>query len=426
MDWAVAWMPTDAQIPKGWRLARLGDVAEVVMGQSPPGELVVDWDGNDDQSSGLPFIQGNAEFGADFPSPVKWCTQPFKLGIPGDTLISVRAPVGETNKVGQKLGIGRGLAAVRFNKRSQAFGWHILNHAKKALERVAQGSTFSAIGGSELRSLPILLPPLPEQRAIAAVLDAIDAAIESAGAVIAATERLRDSLLHQLLSRGLPGRHTEWQEAPGLGTIPAAWQVVRLGEVAEVKGGKRLPKGESFAQEDTGLPYIRVVDFYNRTVNTSDMQFLKPEIQKVISRYTISSADVYISIAGTIGLVGTIPAHLNGANLTENAAKITDLSANRLSRDYLSLYLYSYYGQSQIKHRINALGQPKLALERIRTIEVPLPPLPEQQAIAELLDGVDETIAGAKKERDGLQLLKESTADALLTGRVRVGAAEGV
>ena len=75
------------------------------------------------------------------------------------------------------------------------------------------------------------------------MLDAIDAAIESAGAVIAATERLRDSLLHQLLSRGLPGWHTEWREAPGLGAIPAAWQVVRLGEVAEVKGGVGLSVG---------------------------------------------------------------------------------------------------------------------------------------------------------------------------------------
>ena len=87
------------------------------------------------------------------------------------------------------------------------------------------------------RSLPILLPPLSEQRAIAAVLDAIDEAIERTEAVISATERLRDALLHELLTRGVPGWHTEWRTVPGLGTIPADWQVVRLGDVAEVRRG---------------------------------------------------------------------------------------------------------------------------------------------------------------------------------------------
>ena len=82
-------------------------------------------------------------------------------------------------------------------------------------------------------AFPLLLPPLPEQRAIAAVLDAIDDAIERTEAVITATERLRDALLHELLTRGVPGWHTQWKDVPGIGTIPAAWEVVRLGEVLE-------------------------------------------------------------------------------------------------------------------------------------------------------------------------------------------------
>ena len=271
-----------------------------------------------------------------------------------------------------------------------------------------------------IRGFSLLLPPQPEQRAIAAVLDSIDEAIEGTEAVIAATEQLRDSLLHKLLTRGVLGWHTEWKDVPGLGTIPADWDVVRLGEVAEVKGGKRLPKGSTFADEDTGLPYIRVVDFRDRTVDTSDIKFLRPETHEFISRYTISSSDVYISIAGTIGLVGSVPARFDDANLTENAAKIVIRKSRRLTRHFLLSYLDSFAGQSQIRERINALGQPKLALERIRTIQVPMPSIPEQQAIAELLEGVDATLERAREERDGLQLLRESAADALLTGRVRV------
>ena len=87
---------------------------------------------------------------------------------------------------------------------------------------------------------PIILPSLPEQRAIADVLDSIDEAIERTEAVIAATETLRDSLLHELLTRGVPGWHTEWKDVTGIGTIPADWEVVRLGEVATVNP-KRPP-----------------------------------------------------------------------------------------------------------------------------------------------------------------------------------------
>ena len=245
--------------PEVWQHVRLGDVATIVMGQSPPGELVVEWNGGIDGEEGLPFIQGNAEFGSKFPSPLKLCLQPYKVGIPGDILMSVRAPVGETNRVDTKLGIGRGLAAIRFNDASQAYGWHIFNHSKEALERVTQGSTFAAVGGGELRNLPILLPPLPEQRAIAAVLDSIDAAIEGAETVTAATEQLRDALLHDLLTRGLPGQHTEWRDVPGLGTIPADWEVVRLGDVAKVHTGRAVNK-KFHVDGEVEVPYLSVAN----------------------------------------------------------------------------------------------------------------------------------------------------------------------
>ena len=84
---------------------------------------------------------------------------------------------------------------------------------------------------------PVPLPPLPEQQAIATVLDSIDEAIERTNAVIAATERLRDSLLHELLTRGVPGWHSEWNTRWAVGTIPADWEVVRLGDVCEVTSG---------------------------------------------------------------------------------------------------------------------------------------------------------------------------------------------
>ena len=101
------------------------------------------------------------------------------------------------------------------------------------LQRRASGAVHSTRLKS-VRSLPILLPPLHEQRRIAEVLDSIDEAIERAESVITSTEQLRDALLHDLLTKGVPGWHTEWKDAPNIGQIPACWEVARLGDVAEV------------------------------------------------------------------------------------------------------------------------------------------------------------------------------------------------
>ena len=421
-------MASKTQIPKGWRLVRLGDVAEVNPRRprlSVPAETPVTF---------LPMT-AIAESSQGIMSresrPYSEVSTGYTYFEENDFLFSKITPCLQNGKhtLATDLKGGFGFGTTEFHVvraisgLTAPFMFRVLTQAH-IIDRCANSFTGTAgqqrVQPETLKDLPLLLPPLGEQRAIADVLDSIDDAIEGAEAVIAATEQLRDSLLHQLLTRGVPGWHTQWKEAPGLGTIPADWEVVRLGDVAEVKGGKRLPKGLPFAREDTGLPYIRVVDFQNRTVDSSDIQFLHPDVHKIISRYTISSNDVYISIAGTIGLVGTIPARFDGANLTENAAKIVISDPQVLSRYFLTSFLDSQEGQSQISLRINALGQPKLALERIRTIEIPMPSFLEQEAIAAVLDGVDEAIEQNKSERDKMMITKASTAEALLTGRVRV------
>ena len=162
--------------------------------------------------------------------------------LPGDVLLSHINSVRHIGKVARKqderpLIHGMNLIRLRFNRRIHpSYGFALLNwsQTKAYFERRAKKAVNQAsINQQDIQELPLSLPPLAEQRAIAAVLDGIDDAIEGAEAVIAATEQLRDSLLHQLLTRGVPGWHTEWKEAPGLGTIPAGWEVVCLGEVLE-------------------------------------------------------------------------------------------------------------------------------------------------------------------------------------------------
>ena len=142
-------------LPPGWTFAPLGDVAEIIAGQSPPGETYTR------HPAGLPFFQGKVDFGQKHPVPRAWCTAPIRIAEAGDILISVRAPVGPTNIADRKCCIGRGLAAIRpYNHFDSTFIRFALKHEEAALVKLSSGSTFAAITMRDLTSLAIPLPPL--------------------------------------------------------------------------------------------------------------------------------------------------------------------------------------------------------------------------------------------------------------------------
>jgi type I restriction enzyme S subunit len=184
--------------------------------------------------------------------------------------------------------------------------------------------------------------------------------------------------------------------------LPYGWDWCRIGNFAEVKGGKRLPKGHSLVSGKTDHAYIRVTDMKDGSVKLTGLQYLANDTQKLISQYTISKKDLYITIAGTIGEVGGIPDELDGMNLTENAAKIV---FNHIVLGWLKKSLSSTFVVNQFMDKMNQLAQPKLALHRILSSTLALPPLAEQHRI---VTKVDELMALC----DQLEAQTESSIDA--------------
>lgn len=200
-----------------------------------------------------------------------------------------------------------------------------------------------------------------------------------------------------------------------IGLFPRDWRVVTLGELCEVKGGKRLPKGHRFAEAPALYPYIRVVDFRNYSVKKDDLKFLTPQDYQLLKRYVISHEDVYISIAGTTGLVGVVPEDLDGAVLTENAAKLLIRNKRKVWKYFLMYFLASESGQVQIYQQTTKAVQPKLALGRIKQILIPLPPFLEQQKIAKALGAIQRAIQQQDKIMEATKNLKKSLMQKLFT-----------
>ncbi|HEB8470534.1 TPA: restriction endonuclease subunit S [Campylobacter jejuni] len=178
--------------------------------------------------------------------------------------------------------------------------------------------------------------------------------------------------------------------------LPQGWEVKKLEEIANIKGGKRLPKGENLLDNNTKFAYIRVADFQdNGTINLQNIKFINENTYNVLKNYKIYDDNLYISIAGTIGKSGIIPKELNGAILTENAVKLEYIQ-NNISNKFMYFFTLSNIFKTQIQTSTKIVAQPKLAITRLKQIQIPLPPLKEQERIVGILDKsfakIDESI----------------------------------
>jgi len=178
---------------------------------------------------------------------------------------------------------------------------------------------------------------------------------------------------------------------------------VKLGEVANVKGGKRIPKGIGLINIPNGHPYIRVRDLNKKRVLELDnsYEYVDNETQKVISKYTVKTGDVVLSIVGTIGLVAIVGRTLDGANLTENCVKLS--SFHGVNRDFLYYYLRSDCGQQEIRCGTVGAVQAKLPIKNIQNIAINLPDYTTQERIASLLLSIDRKIELNQKINDNLE-----------------------
>ena len=184
------------KIPEEWEVVRLGEVGEIVMGQSPASALV------NQEGNGIPFLQGSAEFGVKYPSPKNWIVKPLKLAPNNSILISIRAPVGDLNIANSVYCIGRGLSAIKVNnsKVYNYFIWFILYLFRDMLVKMSQGSTFEAVGYNELNNFQIPLPTLPEQQRIASILSQIDQTIEKEEYYKEKLQKIKQGLMQDLLT----------------------------------------------------------------------------------------------------------------------------------------------------------------------------------------------------------------------------------
>jgi type I restriction enzyme S subunit len=190
-------------------------------------------------------------------------------------------------------------------------------------------------------------------------------------------------------------------------TSPKNWKTVKLGELADVKGGKRLPLGSDLVSYKTEHPYIRVTDIQDGKIKKDQLQFVTDDVFEKISRYIVNTNDLIISIVGSVGFVAYVDQDLHKASLTENCIRLTEYKKD-IDPKFLFWYLISRMGQHDIASKTVGSTQPKLPIYNIRDLEIPVPSIEDQREIAAILGSLDDKIELLRRENKTLESIAQA------------------
>lgn len=398
------------KLPDGWQLVRLDDVAEIIGGSTPSRASEEYWGGS------IPWVVPSelTELSGRYLSSTKdhitnlgMKAAGLKLLPPKSILLTSRATVGVTamntipvctNQGFQSLVVRDGVDSIWL--------FYYISAIRRELIKRAAGSTFDEISRDSVRSLPILLPSVPEQYSIGAVLESINETIERTEAVIDAAERLRDALLHELLTCGVAGQHTGWRDGLDIGTASGDWQSVYLRDIAQLRTG--VAKG----YKDDSVPYIALehirpngIGMLNGCGEVGDSVSpktafcrgdilygkLRPNLRKIVR-------------VDTDGVCSTDILAIYGNDLVDGMFLSCLLRSD-------ALYRHAMKG-------ITGTRMPRTSWNHLQTFKLLLPPLRQQRSIASLLDSIDKVISQTEIVLDSYQQLLSSASDSLLNGRI--------
>ena len=408
-------MRNETPVPEGWQVVRLGDVAcerNQRANSGPQAEVF-----SVTKHSG--FVRSLEYFGRQVFSRD---TSNYKIVRRGDlAYATIHLDEGSLGILrDSKIGMISPMYTVFEVDRTQAepeflFSLMKLPQMVAKYTRIGEGSVHrrKSISFENLSRLSMVIPDLAEQRRVLAVLDSIDEAIERTEAVVAATERLRDALLHELLTRGVPGWHSEWKHAPGIGTIPASWEVVRLGDVADIVMGQS-PAGHRCNRAGEGTPLLNGPTEFGQVHPT-------PE------QWTTAPAKMAYSEDLLLCVRGATAGRMNWANcnysIGRGVAALRHVGGPRYQR-YLAALMH--YRMPQLLAVVTGSTFPNLSRGDVSNLLVLNPPLSEQMAIAALLGSADAALQRCSAATNALRSVEASAADTLLTGRVRAVERAGV
>ncbi|GAA0753707.1 restriction endonuclease subunit S [Actinomadura yumaensis] len=333
-----------------WLSGKLGDIADIVMGQSPTGESV------NTNGLGEPLLNGPTEFTIRYPKAVQFSTDSKRFSKVNDILFCVRgSTTGRMNWADKDYAIGRGLAAIR-HKHGEEYRYFvkaILDYYLDTMLASASGSTFPNVSKDQLNELEISYPPLPEQKAIASVLSSLDDKIDLLHRQNKTLEAMAETLFRQWF---IEEAKEDWEEAD-------------LTQLIELQSGYAF-KSKDF-QESGSFGVIKIKNISGNIIDIGQTDFVADEIGLATAqRFHVKSGQVLIAMTGAeIGKLGLIPKTTKQLLLNQ---RVGLLVPRFKGAEYLAyLHLKSEFGQDYIENSATGSAQPNISGSLIEACPFP-------------------------------------------------------
>ena len=368
------------EVPGNWIWTRLEDIAEIIMGQSPPSESVTD------DNHFTPLIGGAADLGDLCPQISRYTKTITKSSQIDDVILCIRATLGHPVYSDGIYCLGRGVAGIRSNICSKEIIKIFFDDFEQYLYDHAAGSTFVQVTGKVLRNMPFPLPPIPEQQRIVARIESLFAKLDAAERrikdALEKSERLRASVLHLAFTGELT---TKWRVEHDVEMD--SWQDTTIGELCVVvRGGSPRPAGDP-KYYGGNIPFMKVADITRHdTIFVSSAEYTIKEAGLSKTRIVDANTLLLTNSGATLGVpaICTFKTAFN-----DGIAAFLELEPNDIK-----FFYYFWRNMTKKLRNINqGAAQPNLNIDIIKSVKISLPTLPEQKEIVCILD----TVFGSQK-----------------------------
>lgn len=360
----------------------LKDVCNINMGQSP------DSNSYNENGDGVPFFQGNADFGERYPVVKKWCNAPTKMAAPEDILISVRAPIGAVNYAKEDCCIGRGLAAITPDKTkvSPEFIFWLLRGKKDELNDKGTGSTFKAIGRTVLEE--ILIPDIEIEKQIesATILEKTYSVMQAKHQEISKLDNLVKARFVEMF-----GTETEFDK----------WPCCTIGDVANVCVGVVIKPTQYYT--DKGIPAFRSLNIGEMHVKDSDWVYFTEEGHQKNQKSVVHKNDVLVVRSGAPGTACVATEKYDGYNAVDIIIAHPDNS--KVNSIFLAAFTNMPHGMNQIRERTGGAAQQHFNVGGYKAMRLIIPSIELQNQFAAFVEQVDKSKAAVQMSLDKLQVL---------------------
>jgi len=406
------------KIPKDWEVVKIDKLFDLYKGTTPSTKVKKYWNGT------IPFVTPTditkiSDVNKVYLKITEKCiteegikSKGLRLIPKNSLLFTSRATIGYLAINEVEVAINQGVISLIPKRTSVnvAFFYYLLQKLRGRFENLAGGSTYREISMSAFGNVEVFLPRPEEQQKIAEILSAIDEAIQKTNEIIAKTERLKRGLMQKLLTKGIG--HKEFKDTE-IGRIPKEWEVVKLNEVAEIRSNKVV----------SGFDTVAFIPM--ELVSESEI-FTKYEIRPIgrVKSYTYCEAGDLLLAKITPclenGKQGIVPYDVpNGFALA--TTEVFPIHPKNIDKFFIFYTLkFEKFRNKIIASMTGTTGRQRASKKDVEKLKIPLPSLPEQQKIAEILSTVDKKLELERKEKARLERIKQGMMDLFLTGKIRV------